>query len=361
MEQTPAENERIVREALIKDIKRWVDASLFGTNPKYLHVIIEGDDERMLMVAKQMALLAHFPTFDEKKPDTFDEKKPDTRTRISILGKTSTGDAWKAGFGNLLNYDWEKLPLDVMVEHVPLTDDEEELKSRAKEWTRTAKKAFPQRFQVVYDAQKIDDLIKLEAEVFPLEIREGLAKRTNMVYEASQGLERIDAKNVNNVREYRESVKGFLNISEDKVDVAWENLLPDLKESNYCFVDSLLVRIQSLRLLKTNRRLARLLGRELYQTLEDNLAAMSQSEHSRWNVEKLMNGFRPFTDVEEVTYDKMKDAQEQRQYANDLKRNKKAHLDLCSYARLRTLDPVAVKYDSFLLLALVKYYEKNLC
>lgn len=344
--------EQIISQALIKDIDRWLTADLFGDKPKSLHVIIIGDDDTMLMVAKQMALLAHFPTFDEKNLGT--------RTRISILGKVSTGDDWKKPFGNLLNWqpDWIKVPLDIELEHIALTDDEAELNTCADKWM-SGENASSQYLQVVYDADTIKELKKKVAKVLKGDERENLAKRANMVYEASQRFDIIHAKTA---KEYRGSVKGFLKIAEKEVETSWMALEEKLKLSNYFLVDSLLVRIASLHYMKEKHKWNFLLHNELYDTLEEHLLSMSQSEHARWNVEKLIDGYRPFT-YDEIKIDNgIQLEADRKNYEREQKNNPaiRAHFDLCSYEDLCKRDPNSVKYDSFLLLALVRYYESKL-
>ena len=89
--------------------------------------------------------------------------------------------------------------------------------------------------------------------------------------------------------------------------------------------------------------------------------ALSKSEHSRWVVEKLIMGYNPlnaqqrFID-ESLFYDKKK----RKEYRNSLKKepHNPAHIDLCSYADLRRIDPASLKYDSFLMLAIPKILER---
>lgn len=349
------EMEQKIRRALLSDIDTWVDASLFGDNPKYLHVIVVGDDEQMLLVAKQMALLAHFPSFDEKNPQTC--------TRISILGKIGANESWKDVFGNLLKWqknNWIDVPLDVEVEHIGLFDEERDINDGTKSacvnnWIEEhgASNLLP----IVYDANRIAMLIASNKVQYTNKQMEQMAIRANMVYEASQKFDIIRANDVDNIREYRKPVDDFLDIAENKALSQWTGLSDLNKLSNYCLVDSMLVRVRSLRLMRSNKFW--LCRKSLYTTMAENLVEMSQSEHARWNVEKLINGFRPFTH-EEVMKDNILLGTERKEYELSLKKDPAsfAHVDLCSYNRLRHIDLNAVKYDSFLLLAMVKYMEK---
>ena len=83
---------------------------------------------------------------------------------------------------------------------------------------------------------------------------------------------------------------------------------------------------------------------------------LSRSEHSRWVVEKLILGYRPFNDEERAhdEYLQMQGCGRYKKYRDDLKRRDKdpAHIDLCSYRELRRINPGDLKYDSFLMLAI---------
>lgn len=83
---------------------------------------------------------------------------------------------------------------------------------------------------------------------------------------------------------------------------------------------------------------------------------LSRSEHSRWVVEKLILGYRPFNDGERAhdEYLQMQGCGRYKKYRDDLKRRDKdpAHIDLCSYRELRRINPGDLKYDSFLMLAI---------
>lgn len=346
------ELEQEIRHALLKDINNWVSAPLFAEHPMFLHIVIVGDDEQMLLVAKQMALLAHFPSFDESNPDTC--------TRISILGRAETGEAWIDMFGNLLKRhdSWIDVPLDISIKHIPLVKDLVELSDSADKWIEKQRKIESNCLFVVYDVNSIDALRKSKCLALSDESREDMAMRANMVYETSQCFDIIRAEDLDNVNEYKKPVKMFLSQKKEDVLTKWR-ISDDLKASNYCLVDSILVRMRSLDLMTKSKHSCFLFKDSKYKILCENLLSMSMSEHARWNVEKLINGFRPFTKEEKSKHNSLSDEAKKR-YELELKKNPKihAHIDLCSYERLRLIDPNSVKYDSFLLLAMVKCWEK---
>lgn len=337
-----------IRTALLNDIDNWVTSTQFGKTPKYLHVVIINDDEDMLQVAKQMALLAHFPSFDENNPDT--------RTKISILGKAEDAARMNEVFGNLLvlqnmgkQNGWIDVPLDVQVEYVIWNVEK---KSIIKEWVDACEKDVKKHL-VKYDKADIIRLSKTK-EHGVLPDRELLAMRASMVYEASQTFEIIRAENIANVAEYETPIRLFLEKDLEGVKRKWSE--PDyhlLKKSNLCLAESICVRAASLRYMRLTD------DKSLYDTLTRNLAAMSKSEHARWNVEKLIHGFRPYS-KSEVIEDENLSGDIRAARISYLKKNESilAHIDLCSYSRLRRIDLESIKYDSFLLLAMVRYLEK---
>lgn len=78
-----------------------------------------------------------------------------------------------------------------------------------------------------------------------------------------------------------------------------------------------------------------------------NREMFSKVEHSRWNMEQLLLGFRPLTKDEQKSYLDIPEYEKtmRRNAKNELK-SKKAHLDICSCAKLEEIDPDVIEYDS---------------
>lgn len=91
----------------------------------------------------------------------------------------------------------------------------------------------------------------------------------------------------------------------------------------------------------------------------NNLKAMARCEHARWNVEKLILGFSPFSPQEHYEYN-CRFGFSRSSYRNGLKKNKGHHINLCSYEDLYRIDPDNMKYDSFLMLAMVKILKEGI-
>ena len=99
--------------------------------------------------------------------------------------------------------------------------------------------------------------------------------------------------------------------------------------------------------------------KDLLMLVGNNLKAMARCEHARWNVEKLILGFSPFSPQEHYEYN-CRFGFSRSSYRNGLKKNKGHHINLCSYEDLYRIDPDNMKYDSFLMLAMVKILKEGI-
>lgn len=99
--------------------------------------------------------------------------------------------------------------------------------------------------------------------------------------------------------------------------------------------------------------------KDLLELVGNNLKTMAKCEHARWNVEKLILGFSPFSPQEQYEYN-CRFGSSRSSYRNKLKKNEAHHINLCSYDDLRRIDPDNMKYDSFLMLAMVRILREGL-
>lgn len=99
--------------------------------------------------------------------------------------------------------------------------------------------------------------------------------------------------------------------------------------------------------------------KDLLKLVGNNLKTMAKCEHARWNVEKLILGFSPFSPQEQYEYNRRFGASRS-SYRNKLKKNEAHHINLCSYDDLRRIDPDNMKYDSFLMLAMVRILKEGI-
>ena len=99
--------------------------------------------------------------------------------------------------------------------------------------------------------------------------------------------------------------------------------------------------------------------KDLLKLVGNNLKTMAKCEHARWNVEKLILGFSPFSPQEQYEYNR-RFGSSRSSYRNKLKKNEAHHINLCSYDDLRLIDPDNMKYDSFLMLAMVRILKEGI-
>ena len=82
------------------------------------------------------------------------------------------------------------------------------------------------------------------------------------------------------------------------------------------------------------------------------IVELSQCEHNRWVVEKLISGFHPLDKKEIFKYERLFGNQRKMYLAGLKKRlDHPCHIDICPNEDMRRLDPDNMKYDSFLMLA----------
>lgn len=118
----------------------------------------------------------------------------------------------------------------------------------------------------------------------------------------------------------------------NNVDSLWKDLSTANKWSNIYNSDSIPTKLRSLGYAK--------LTDFSHELNDEEVSMLAEVEHRRWNMEKLLMGFRPLSEEE----------QQQclvggKSIKNQLKKERMAHLDICSLARLREIDPGSVKYD----------------
>ena len=89
------------------------------------------------------------------------------------------------------------------------------------------------------------------------------------------------------------------------------------------------------------------------ETWQKYMKELSQCEHNRWVVEKLILGYEPLGKEETFKYEHLF-GEERSAYWKSLKKDSRSpkHIDICSNKDLRRIDPDNMKYDSFLMLAI---------
>ena len=75
----------------------------------------------------------------------------------------------------------------------------------------------------------------------------------------------------------------------------------------------------------------------------DMIDPLAMTEHNRWNAEQLLLRFRPLTKAEQK--EALDAGDGFLEVKNRLKRERMAHMDICSWLRLQEIDPEVIQYD----------------
>ncbi len=352
-------------------IKNWCKARAFvldrlknvafkADDANHLHVVLKGDSGLMLSVARQVALSAHYLNFDE-------EKKAN-RTIITIVSNSSQivdmleAEEYLCNLLHLCKWTHGDVTLnadsyiDIEINIVSNCDVEES-----------------ENVKVIEETEVISFCnSKLEDEICRIDTRK--AVYASRMYELGTLIENLPAENIHDANRYALALDVFqferlqepfdLLINDSK----WRNDQIRVKNglSNVFCSDCFETREKEITKTKNTaieqcraKEKREIIRKENYWEKYNEL--LCRSEHARWVVEKLVMGFRPLNNEERIEDESLSPYKEKRKsFRKDLKTNetKLAHIDLCSYANLRRVDPDNMKYDSFLMLAVPNILAK---
>ncbi len=320
----------------------------------HLHLVLENTDDVMVAVARQVALIAHYPNYNESKGLN--------RTVITFCSSRVSvcGDQWVYPFqtellGNLLKFckcsyrdtshvdeisvvkeEYKHLPLDIEFEFT--NEDISAYKHRVAD----KKNVF-----LVYE----NDIPSL----FEFLVDETKGMLVNMVYRVGQEVSNLPSNDIYNISRYKIALNTFCyKLKAENVKEKWDNCSSIDKLSSIFCSDCFETRLLSI-LGEIDKPLSDYLLvnydaviQELHK--EKNFDLLVRSEHARWNVEKLVAGFRPLNAAERYS-DETLFGDEKKNYRKELKKQR-VHIDLCSYADLRRIDINSLKYDYLMILAI---------
>ena len=414
------------------------DSFLRNSSQNQAHVVIPYTSKMALFIARQIALVAHFPDFNEGDGKTYG---PSNHTVITILYNRETHpdiikelrreeylcnlpDVCKCVFKDGDYNRDEGKPLntysfiDIELELVGFKNDKS-IHERIKNENSNLK-------SFVISADKIKEIDKSKYEN---EVDVTNASRVNMVYNVGADIDNLPPNDTNTVERYGKALLYFCyQQTKDNTREKWRGLTKYDKESdkaefsyqikirnklsNVFCADCFTMRLKSifskddvkrlnkilendkikkelqkhhhlsliakfckkakkdlLKLTHTCKRLSdspismedlkTLIVRNenvLIDIVGNNLQAMARCEHARWNVEKLILGFSPLT-PEEQYEDNRRFGSSRNSYRKSLIQ-KAHHIDLCSYHELLRINPQDMKYDCFLMLAMVRILKE---
>ena len=317
---------------------------------EHLHVVVTDDCPLMLCIVRQVALSAHYINYDEENEDeshrnrtviTLVSKNPDIKRVLEkeeYLCNLPKFCKYKEGNSKLQHEDSY---IDIEIQVVSELSDADKYGS-----------AF------VLNKEDVETFCKQKEErgedIYSIDTRK--AVYASRMYSLGADIENLPAEDIHCASRYLLALNVFqYSRLRDKptplIDESICNNQSRVKESlsNLFCSDCFESRCLSIRLCGNGDT------KKERKVWEDNNRVLSRSEHARWVVEKLIMGYSPFCEEqrfkdESLFYDKKKKALYRKALKNDPKYP--SHIDLCSYADLRRVNPADLKYDSFLMLAI---------
>lgn len=317
-----------------------------------VHVVIEdADNPLMQAVARQICLMAHYPNFNE---DT-----GENRTLITLCSENSLGTYERMRkekvLGNLLDFcccyiapdikTTDRIPLDIELEFLdsnPYSEDEA-------------------KFITLADVD--NGTVGLDTANAKIDVTMGML--VNMVYNTGAEIDNLPATDNANIGRYSTALNVFCyKLKKDMICNKWCECgdVRNKLSSVFC-ADCFEARIRGL--LDTKKKtLSEYILHDLGKVMkeickEENINALARCEHSRWNVEKLIMGFSP---LQECDWFELENCfgKERNDKIKTLKKKYCKHIDLCSYRNLKRVNPVDIKYDYFLMLAMPQIMRSDL-
>lgn len=361
----------------LKDVK-------FGASSNdHLQVVVmdvDNEDARplMLSIVRQVALSAHFLNYHEevkeeeeakekedktKNENTKKEAPSKNRTVITIVTKNKDAVIEELGAEEYLcnlpkhGKGFIQRAKDNQTEEVEVEVD---LKLEIiSEWSGEEKP-----YVKIFAKNDVDEFCRSHHDIFSIDTR--MAVYASRIYDLGTLISDMPYEDIHSAKRYSQALDAFMYIQLEK---PWKSLinkdnqddLTKVKEalSNLFCADCFKTRESELNLMRELDIKKCKDEQEIKKKRKDNywenhIEALSKSEHARWVVEKLIMGYRPLNLGERIEDERIMGSKRLKEHRKQLKCNPEnpAHIDLCSYADLRRIDPDNMRYDSFLMLAI---------
>lgn len=325
-------------------LDRLKNVAFCPTSEEHLQVVVTQDTPLMLAVVRQVALSAHYINYDEtdgknrtvivlisSKDNIFDEIRKEES--LNLLPDFCKCSVYGSEIGIQHTY------IDIELRIVRECSEEDRHNS------------------IVMSEEDVRNFIELNKDVFSIDTRKAVL--ADRIYGLGTVIDNMPAENIHSARRYSMALDYFqYNLLQKKIQPLicedWEKsqILVRRGLSNIFCADCFETRAQEIEKCSGN-------GKHKEQIWEENNEALSKTEHIRWVVSMLVMGVRPLNIQERIRSERMF-GEEKKQYWKKLATLsfEPAHLDLCSYAELRRINPDDLKYDSFLMLAIPSILEK---
>lgn len=343
--------------------KFW-DVSIGVKSNKHLHIVLYGTSPRMMAIARQLALYAHYPNFE-------DETGRNCTLITFVVPKNERTKAEKkleeylGGFYAYCKEFTAYTFLDIRIQV------QEKISGTGGDEVSIGKDEKP----IVLKEEDI-------AKDFVLYSRGHLsideltwAKQINIVYTMGEEMDDLVVTNPTNKSAFIHALRHYLSKVNDKesYEKEWEKCSVVNKLSSLFCADSryhrLLSIIESQEIKKLKLSESFNLEQKLYHVLrchpkdirdyledEANIIAFSKMEHARWNIAQLVLGFRPMSAEELLYAHRFQTTKQRHNYYNMCKKRAEdpSHVAICSYRNLTRLKPEDRKFDAFLVLGILE-------
>lgn len=313
------------------------DVAIGSSSKERLHVLVKGDSPLMLSVVRQVALLAHYANYDEMISDN--------RTVVTIVSNCCdiVEELQKEEYLSNLLYHCKYTIGGVVKNPDSYIDIELEI---VKDWQQNddenAILMMEDDLKKVLSNKSKDDIYKIDTR------KAVLAGR---MYDLGVLIDNLPAEDIHCAERYALALDVFQHAY---LKTPIECMVNDKNKERWD-ADLVYVKNNLSNVFCADCFESRAMGMKANEAWTECNEALSKSEHARWVAEKLILGFRPLSPEEHIE-DEEKFGDAKKQYRKKLKSYSKdpVHIDLCSYADLRRVNPDDMKYDSFLMLAIPK-------
>lgn len=325
---------------------------------KSLHIVFEGTDARMLSVARQVALSAHFVNFKEEGADEL----PANRTVLTFITDDPNLKTLLASEEYLCNLPalCKFVNLDNSVENEDsYIDIEIHLSSSLPTFSSREVGRVISREDVDAFFDSVQDGAE---EIFSIDTRK--AYYTGEMYCIGEAIDNLPYEDIHDAKRYAMALNvyqyGKLKnppkpMFEKSIGQGQQYKLKETISNVFC---------SDCFELRANAFPGDTGKKKGLSAWEKHNKELSESEHARWVVEKLIMGYRPLNEEERFHDERLRTHFQSKSKLGDFRKSLKrndailAHIDLCSYRDLRRIDPDNMKYDSFLMLGIPRILER---
>lgn len=379
-------NQVLARHIVLNEIKN-VDCTGIGyaTN-NCVHAVIIGTDIVALHLARQLALICHYPNFNDEleknrtkitiiSPNISSRDDIDNVQRCleEITGNLLSECVWQcklitSGKEEIWSCSKEKSFIDIEFEFVGLNkvgidtyfrdyfkSSDEDIVSVLDNDNTMSPQMQSYMVEHYYQYQSIDMAV-IREKINDCKIDVRRAKVLNMVYCTGSHLKNLILSDVYEIFAYKTFIDIFCRYTKsNKVEAYWDNIVDKtVRLSNVLCADTLESKLRSISMCKRLSKTKMLDSKSLEQ--------MARSEHARWCVEKLILGYRTYTSQERYNDELLfVDKNVMNEERNRLKEIEHAHIDICSCRNMLRNNPENLKYDCFLVLAVEEIISRVPC